>query len=101
MPKVLRDVLGLVDEATAHRTHIDLDETDQIRVFTPDELRDVIEGASATAKVPSARHRKMESRAVSGRIADVVDQEAQAASSSTGVGSLPVSQRVWRWLRAS
>jgi hypothetical protein len=43
----------------------------------------------------------MESWAVAGRIADVVDQEAQAESSSTRAHSLPVSQRVRSRLRAS
>jgi hypothetical protein len=49
MSKVLGNVLGLIHECAAHRPGINLDQSDEIRVFATDELRNVIENAPTAA----------------------------------------------------
>jgi hypothetical protein len=45
----LGDVFGLVDHAAAHRTDVDLDEADDVRVLFLHESRDAIEHLAARA----------------------------------------------------
>lgn len=55
MPEMLSDVFGLVNETAADRPGIHLDESDEIGVLTSNEMRDVIEHASAAAQISRAR----------------------------------------------
>ena len=75
---MLGDVFGLVDQAAAYRASVDLDETDEVRIFTTNEMRDVVEHTTTAAQVAGAGERKVERWAGPGGVADVVGKQAQA-----------------------
>ena len=72
------DVGGLVEHAGAHRAGVDFHQTHDVRVLGADEGRDLLEHPSAAAQVAGARHRQMERRAGTGRVADVIDDQSHA-----------------------
>jgi len=77
MTEVLSDVLGLIDERAANRARVDFDQANELRVFSTNELRDVVENASTAAQITRARQRQVERRSRPSGVSDVVDEQSQ------------------------
>jgi hypothetical protein len=72
----IRDIGGLIDHAGSYRAGIDLDQSDDIRVFRADEVGDLLQHATAAAKVAGARNGQVEADAGAGGVSNVVDEQS-------------------------
>ena len=94
MADLRRYVLRLVDHAGAHRAGVDLDKTDNVRLFSAYELSDARQDFTVAAQVPRTRQRQVKSRPGAGCIADVVKKQAQLRAVEGSSGGNGVFYRV-------
>ena len=82
MAQGIGDIGSLIEHTGAYRTGIDLYQAHQIGVLGPDEVRNLLEHASAAAQITRSRDGQMKGRSGPGGITDVVDQQSHGPSNA-------------------